>query len=62
MSCLICYDQIFLSKEEPRVQVGCPNCGSKLMPIGITEEEFIKQVLDNDRERNRQIKLPLEKA
>jgi hypothetical protein len=57
--CAICSGMIFLSEEEPRVQVGCPNCGGKLLPIGMSEEEFVQKVLNNQKESNRQMKLPL---
>jgi DNA-directed RNA polymerase subunit RPC12/RpoP len=59
MSCPFCSGRIFISKEEPRVQTGCPNCLSKVMPIGVSEEEFIRQILDNEKESKRQMSLPL---
>jgi hypothetical protein len=58
MSCPLCCDRIFFSKEEPQVQVGCPSCGGKIIPITMTEEEYIRQLLDNQKESCRQMKLP----
>ena len=57
--CMICQGKVFLSNKEPRVQTGCPHCGDKVLPIGVTEEEFIRKVLDDQNERSRQISLPL---
>jgi hypothetical protein len=51
MSCPICSGMVWLSTEEPRKQLPCPNCGSTKMPVGVSEADWIKSVVAQKSDR-----------